>query len=78
MGGVESSTGAVIRNGDWEHHICWSEAKPNNDSSEVARTFENGSFIKRYLVVSKLQLVTKLYLSVNLATHAVSKLLLFQ
>ena len=76
MGGVESSTGAVIRNGDWEHHICWSEAKPNNDSSEVARTFENGSFIKRYLVVSKLQLVTKL--SVNLATHAVSKLLLFQ
>ena len=51
MGGVESSTGAVIRNGDWEHHICWSEAKPNNDPSEVARTFENGSFIKRYFVV---------------------------
>ena len=60
MGGVESSTGAVIRNGDWEHHICWSEAKPNNDSSEVARTFENGSFIKRYLVASKFQLDTKL------------------
>ena len=60
MGGVESSTGAVIRNGDWEHHICWSEAKPNTDSLEVARTFENGSFIKRYLVVLKYQLDTYL------------------
>ena len=59
MGGVESSTGAVIRNGDWEHRICWSEAKPNNtDSLEVARTFENGSFVKRYLVVLKYQLDT--------------------
>ena len=60
MGGVESSTGAVIRNGDWEHHICWSEAKPNNDSLEVARTFENGSFIERYFIVVKFLLDTKL------------------
>ena len=66
MGGVESSTGAVIRNGDWEHHICWSEAKPNNDSSEVARTFKNGSFIKRYLVVSKFQLDTKFYIYLSI------------
>ena len=59
MGGVESSTGGVIRNGDWEHRICWSEAKPNTDSLEVAaRTFENGSFVKRYLVVLKYQLDT--------------------
>ena len=60
MGGVESSTGCVIRNGDWEHRICWSEAKQTNtDSLEVAaRTFENGSFVKRYLVVLKYQLDT--------------------
>ena len=78
MGGVESSTGAVIRNGDWEHHICWSEAKSNNDSLEVARTFENGSFIKRYLVVSKFQLDTKLISICQSSYTYVSKLLSFQ
>ena len=32
MGGVESSSGAVVRNGDWEHRICWSESKPSINS----------------------------------------------
>ena len=77
MGGVESSTGAVIRNGDWEHHICWSEAKPSIGSLEVAQTFENGSFIKRYLVLLKFQLGAKLSICQSSYIY-VSKLLSFQ
>ena len=40
MGGSESSTGAVIRNGDWEHRICWSESKPslNSEDSQIPWT----------------------------------------
>ena len=52
MGGTESSTGKVIRNGDWEHQICWSESKPSVHSAECGIQQRHGSHIRRYSHVS--------------------------
>ena len=49
MGGVESTTGGtVIRNGDWEHRICWSESKPSINSLDSPR--HNVSPKRRYYI----------------------------
>lgn len=38
MGASYSTSGVVIRNGDWEHRLCWSESK----SSLSAESLKNG------------------------------------
>ena len=54
MGGTESSTGAVIRNGDWEHRFCWSESKTsiatNVPSQEKSMGNADGSEVNRYTI----------------------------
>ena len=49
MGGSESSTAAVIRNGDWEHRLCWSESISSIDSIPSQQRLSNGSATKRWL-----------------------------
>ena len=45
MGASNSST---IKNGDWEHHICWIDNPPKSESSSPSKTSEvtNNNFIR--------------------------------
>ena len=47
MGGTESSTAAVIRNGDWEHRLCWSESKSSINSVSSEPQLSSYSALKR-------------------------------
>jgi len=48
MGGTESSPGKVVRNGDWEHRICWAESKPSTHSDACGIQQRHGSHVTRY------------------------------
>ena len=54
MGGTESSTGAVIRNGDWEHRFCWSESQTSIATAVPSRDKHmanaDGSDANRYII----------------------------
>ena len=60
MGGTESSTGAVIRNGDWEHRFCWSESQTSIATNVPSRDKHTGnadrSDANRYTICMRQQI----------------------